>query len=39
MLYEKIAINRPVEDIFLTQRTLTDKGFREKKLKSYQQQL
>ncbi len=36
MSYEKIVINRPVEDKFLTQRTLTDKGFRKRKLASYQ---
>ncbi|BCS95684.1 hypothetical protein DSLASN_13160 [Desulfoluna limicola] len=36
MAYETIALNRPVEEMFLTRRTLTDKGFRERKLKEYQ---
>ncbi len=36
MIYENIILNRPVEDSYLTQRTLTDKGFRERKLKEYQ---
>ncbi len=36
MAYDKLAINRPVEDAFLTRRTLTDKGFRVRKLNSYQ---
>ncbi|MCP3942356.1 MAG: outer membrane lipoprotein-sorting protein [Desulfobacteraceae bacterium] len=36
MVYEKISLNRPVEDSYLTQRTMTDKGFRERKLKEYQ---
>jgi hypothetical protein len=36
MIYENIILNRPVEDSYLTQRTLNDKGFRERKLKEYQ---
>lgn len=36
MVYKKISLNRPVEDSYLTQRTMTDKGFRERKLKEYQ---
>ena len=36
MAYEKIVLNRPVEDKFLAQRALTDKGFRERKLAEYQ---
>ena len=36
MIYDKIILNRAVEDSYLTQRTLTDKGFRERKLKAYQ---
>ncbi len=36
MSYEKILLNMPVEDSYLTQRTLTDKGFRQRKLKEYQ---
>jgi len=34
--YEKIALNRPVKDDFLTQRTLTDGAFRESTLRQYQ---
>lgn len=34
--YEKIALNVPVADDFLTQRTLTDGAFREGSLKQYQ---
>lgn len=36
MIYEKVAINVPVQDEFLTQRTLTDGAFREINLKRYQ---
>ncbi len=36
MTYGKIALNSPVEDRFLTRRTLTDKGFRKRKLDLYQ---
>lgn len=39
MEYERIAVNRAVEDIFLSQRTLVDKGFREKKLTAYRNEL
>ncbi len=35
MTYNKIALNSPVEDKFLTRRTLTDKGFRKRKLDLY----
>ena len=34
--YEKITLNRDVQDAFLTQRTLTDGAFRESHLKKYQ---
>ncbi|WDP90825.1 MAG: outer membrane lipoprotein-sorting protein [Desulfobacter sp.] len=34
--YERIALNRPVQDEFLTQRTLVDGAFREMNLKTYQ---
>ncbi|GAB6146696.1 efflux RND transporter permease subunit [Desulfocicer niacini] len=37
MVYEKIILNRAVDDDYLTQRSLTDKGFREQKLKEYQE--
>ncbi|THB74099.1 MAG: outer membrane lipoprotein-sorting protein [Desulfobacteraceae bacterium] len=37
--YENIRLNRPVQDDFLTQRTLTDGAFREMNLKGYQQNL
>lgn len=36
MAYEKIRLNTPVDDDFLTQRTLTDGAFRESRLKQYQ---
>lgn len=36
MVYEKIALNVPVADEFLTQRTLTDGAFRQTLLKQYQ---
>ncbi|MCP3924663.1 MAG: outer membrane lipoprotein-sorting protein [Desulfobacterales bacterium] len=36
MVYNNIRINSKVEDKFLTQRTLTDKGFRTRNLKKYQ---
>ncbi|MCP4118625.1 MAG: outer membrane lipoprotein-sorting protein [Desulfobacteraceae bacterium] len=36
MSFEDIILNRAVEDSYLTRRTLTDKGFRERKLKEYQ---
>jgi hypothetical protein len=36
MAYEKIALNKAVDDDFLTQRTLTDGAFREHLLKQYQ---
>lgn len=39
LTYEKIALNTPVKDDFLTQRTLTDPSFREINLKQYQQNL
>lgn len=35
-IYDKIALNVPVADEFLTQRTLTDGSFRESNLKRYQ---
>lgn len=35
MAYESVALNRPVEDGFLSVRTLTDKSYRERKLKEY----
>jgi hypothetical protein len=34
--YEKITLNRDVQDAFLTQRTLTDGAFRESHLQKYQ---
>ena len=37
--YEKIAINKTVNDDFLTQRTLTDGAFRESSLRKYQKYL
>lgn len=39
LAYETIILNRPVEDSFLTRRTLTDKGFRERKLQEYQKEI
>jgi hypothetical protein len=39
LTYEKIALNKNVQDIFLTQRTLTDSVFRESTLKKYQSYL
>jgi hypothetical protein len=36
MIYEKIAINKPVDDVFLTKRALIDKAFRETSLKKFQ---
>ncbi len=39
MLYETVVLNIPVEDEFLTQRSLTDKGFRDRKLNEYQKSL
>jgi len=36
MSIEKITINKPVDDDFLTKRTLTDGAFRERNLKKYQ---
>ncbi len=36
MLYENISLNKPVGNDFLTQRSLADKGFRDRKLKEYQ---
>jgi len=36
MIYDKIAFNKTVSDVFLTQRTLTDSVFRESTLKKYQ---
>ena len=36
MSYERATFNRPVQDEFLTQRTLTDGAFREMNLKTYQ---
>lgn len=36
LLYEKIVLNRPVDDEFLSVRTLTDKGYRERKLQEFQ---
>lgn len=35
MAYESIVLNRPVEDEFLSLRTLTDKGYRERKIGEY----
>lgn len=37
--YERILLNKDVEDEFLTQRTLTDGAFRESSLKRYQSHL
>lgn len=37
--YEKIKLNKPVQDEFLTQRTLIDGAFREINLKEYQKDL
>jgi len=39
LTYEKIAFNKAVSDIFLTQRTLTDNVFRKSTLKKYQNYL
>jgi hypothetical protein len=39
LTYEKIALNKPVKDDFLTQRTLTDGAFRQSTLNQYQQLL
>jgi hypothetical protein len=36
LTYEKIAFNKTVSDVFLTQRTLTDNVFRKKTLNKYQ---
>ncbi|MBU1171436.1 MAG: outer membrane lipoprotein-sorting protein [Proteobacteria bacterium] len=35
LLYETIVLNRPVDDEFLRVRTLTDKGYRERKLQEF----
>lgn len=35
MLYKNVVLNKPVEDDFLTQRSLTDKGFRDRKIQQY----
>ncbi len=36
MVHDNIRVNSKVEDSFLTQRTLTDQGFRNRNLKKYQ---
>lgn len=38
MAYESIELNRPVDDEFLSLRTLTDKGYRDRKIKDYTQE-
>ncbi|KPA14387.1 conserved hypothetical protein, secreted [Candidatus Magnetomorum sp. HK-1] len=39
LIYEKITLNKEVNDDFLTQRTLTDGAFRESTLRKYQKHL